>query len=191
MKQDTQKLIGKLLSEDVERDAIHIAVLPGTAGQSLYPGKPVCLSKYNTFVAAGYEKPLGIVDPFLDSTVAKGQKCFVFLYPNTVVGMRHHWEHPDVRVYDASTHHAELPDREGSKAWIQNVFCVDHGFVYQEIMDAAQKYAKRGEYTKDNSEAYKSVPEEDWEQFWLHFLALTGIEKTEDFYSDAPFTCSC
>jgi hypothetical protein len=37
---------------------------------------------------------IGIVDPFLDQPVRPGEEFWVFVYPNTITGMRHYWQHP-------------------------------------------------------------------------------------------------
>src|ERR1700726_744205 len=100
MNEDTQKLIGTILNENAQRDAIHIAVVPLIAGEDLHRGAPIGLA-YRTKDTAKYRekyygwKPIGIDDPFIaDYRVKKGQRFFCFLYPGTVTGMRHNFRHP-------------------------------------------------------------------------------------------------
>jgi hypothetical protein len=87
--------IGKIIAGDAHRDAIHIAIAPVTAFKSLDPGDDVGLMDVNGEHLAGpCSKPVGIVDPFLQSPVRKGQRFYLFLYPNTVTSLRHEWTHP-------------------------------------------------------------------------------------------------
>lgn len=89
--------IGHLVEDgERRRDAIHIAVAPVTASQDLDPGDHVALvaGTDETVYWDNGEGPTGIVDPFLTNTVKKGQRFWLFLYPNTITGLRHIWTHP-------------------------------------------------------------------------------------------------
>lgn len=84
--------LGKVIEGPAGRDAIHVAVAPVVAGVFLEPGQHVGL------FADGTAKPtkphIGIVDPFLTQPVEKGERFWLFLYPNTVTSLRHVWTHP-------------------------------------------------------------------------------------------------
>jgi hypothetical protein len=88
--------LGQLIKDgDRRRDAIHIAVAPVTAAEVLRPGQHVGLVRPGDLEAVGpCDKPLGIVDPFLPGPVEPGQRFWLFLYPNTITGLRHVWTHP-------------------------------------------------------------------------------------------------
>jgi len=86
--------LGKIIEGDAFRDAIHIAVAPVTAAHCLSPGEHVGLIGDGDKVSDTAEKMIGIVDPFLRRAVAKGERFYLCLYPNTVTGMRHMWTHP-------------------------------------------------------------------------------------------------
>jgi hypothetical protein len=90
MNEDTQKLIGTILPPTARRDAIHVAVAPCVAVDALAPGDLVDAN--GQFV--NRVKAVGIVDPFLTAPVKRGQRFFIFLFPGTVTGMRHAWQHP-------------------------------------------------------------------------------------------------
>lgn len=81
-------VVGKLLTGTEKKDAIHFALMPMVATCRLNAGEHVS--------ANGDEnKPyVGIVDPFLKEFVEQGERFWLFLYPNTVIGMRHEWQHP-------------------------------------------------------------------------------------------------
>lgn len=98
---DIQTMLGKLIPEDaeVQRDAIHIAVIPVLCnGWDFQPGQPITVRERGTYFEAvpmlPSRKPVAIIDPFLPAPVKSGTSCFAFVYPNTVTGMRHHWQHP-------------------------------------------------------------------------------------------------
>lgn len=85
---DTQYAIGKLCNPSQGRDAVHIAVAPVIARERLKPGDHVDAN-------GGWSgERVGIVDPFLTAPVERGQRFFLFLYPNTITGLRHVWTHP-------------------------------------------------------------------------------------------------
>lgn len=88
--------LGQLLGkEERRRDAIHIAVAPVTAAERLTPGQHVGLIQEDDLERVGpCERPIGIVDPFLPVAVESGQRFWLFLYPNTITGLRHVWTHP-------------------------------------------------------------------------------------------------
>jgi hypothetical protein len=88
--------LGQLIHDgDRRRDAIHVAVAPVTAAQRLLPGQHVGLVQEENLELVGpCEHNLGIVDPFLTEEVEAGQRFWLMLYPNTIVGLRHIWSHP-------------------------------------------------------------------------------------------------
>ncbi len=71
---------GKLVTDaDAKRDAVHVAVIPMTAVRRMMPGEKMIN---------------GVVDPFLSEPVQVGQRFWLFIYPGTVTGIRHAWQHP-------------------------------------------------------------------------------------------------
>ena len=89
--------VGKLLDEiDHRRDAIHIAVIPVTAGCNMSRGAKVTYDK-STGRVWPYEscKAIGIIDPFLTAMFSRGQGVFVS-FPDTITSLRHVWTHPEI-----------------------------------------------------------------------------------------------
>jgi hypothetical protein len=92
-----------------ERDAIHVAVAPVEVENfehdepgGLPPGTHVGLTRDRSWgdlpvVTADREdcsELIGVIDPFLTQPVRHGQRCWLYLYPNTVTSLRHDWMHP-------------------------------------------------------------------------------------------------
>src|SRR5206468_4648873 len=88
--------IGKLITNEQEKDAIHIAVAPVIAHLDLNPGDHVgfVYDDKKTVGKSAFKK-IGIVDPFLITPVKTGQKFWMFLYPNTITSLKHDWTHPE------------------------------------------------------------------------------------------------
>lgn len=73
------------------RDAVHVAVAPVLANEPLSPGDHISLVGGR---ATKSGQTIGIVDPFLEAGVHRGDKFWMFMYPETVTGLRHEWDHP-------------------------------------------------------------------------------------------------
>ncbi len=90
--------LGNLANDGARRDAVHVAVAPVVAAHSLPPGHHVGLNADGHAIALSNNRrtaeTIGIVDPFLGHLVDKGECFWLFLYPNTVISLRHVWSHP-------------------------------------------------------------------------------------------------
>lgn len=93
-KQFEPQLGDTLEYDEVRRDAIHIAIAPVFAACTLSPGEKVSLIP-GTIDKVGPDQvnPIGVVDPFLDRTIAKGEKFWMLLNPYSITGLRHVWSH--------------------------------------------------------------------------------------------------
>lgn len=171
--------IGKLVAGSAGKDAIHIAIAPMTATMELAPGQHVGI--VDSQRAGVTEVPIGIVDPYLTAKVRPGERFYMFLYPNTVTSLRHEWVHPSfvgaVFMEDSVAH-----------KWIEE-FAAELDQTYNRLMEAATTWIQSNDYTYDNSERYKRVPVNRWEEFWDHYETVTStkvVDKKATF-----FTCSC
>lgn len=118
---DPIKTIGRKLDDTAERDCIHVAMFPAIAGNDrMHRGEEVKLvyGTENEVVPAdsvyGIET-IGIIDPFFgiaaitgndqnyydNQTIKKGDRVWVFLFPGTATGMRHHFAHPQLDAASA------------------------------------------------------------------------------------------
>lgn len=99
--------LGKLiLDPTTRRDCFHIACVPAIALHELTPGQRVAIRDWEQQVGSGERVPIvgdpvlgkdavGIVDAFLVECAPPQSRCWVFLTPNTVTGLRHAFKSPD------------------------------------------------------------------------------------------------
>lgn len=165
--------LGTYPSKDAKRDAIHIAIAPVIAATNLRPGQHVGLIKDN--IAGEVAEPIGIVDPFLQSQVYKGEMFYLLLYQQTITGMRHHWKHP---AFPQDDNYEEL-------------YTVNE--AYKKIVAWCQRYDQIPdqliEAWKTESGFYVGAQESakyDTEEITKALLDYTGIAK-EGFY----VSCAC
>ena len=186
-REETQQRIGKLLVGTEERDAIHIAVMPLIAAEKLTAGEHVGLTK-NGQAHTQYQPFIGIVDPYLTETVEPGRTFYVFMYPNTVTGLRHHWQHP------AFADHIEV--NEGlAKAWLQQFaakweFDFDHMIAVAADPDSEGRW---GAYITAYGHDLHSAGElgADHELFWHYMSVLTGKTFSPEHRERIAWGCTC
>lgn len=182
---DALETLGTII-EDGGRDAIHLAVEPVIAGETLNPGQDIGIVDGKAFHSgAKLNKWVGIVDPFIKRRIEPGEKFWLVVYPRQITSLRHVWSHPDFPEAEPKAPNIDDPV-EISKAWIVT-FAAEIDQTYHRLMRAADDWFYHNEYTYDNTEAYK----DHWDkfpEFWDHYKIVTGREPTE---KDSFFTCSC
>ena len=170
--------LGKLIDTEQQRDAVHVAVAPVVAAERLSPGQHVGFVTSDTKTVGPATHLIGVIDPFLAAGVMKGESCWLFLYPNTVTGMRHHWSHPAFEPV--------IDDRTASIAWLQAAAVqlgVDYGTLIEE-----NGMLEDGDYI-NNGEHIRDIWYELQEEFWKHHKIVTGRDVHPDRHGG--FTCSC
>lgn len=173
----TDLKLGTLLktNEEYERDAVHIAIAPVIAGENLKAAEHVGFTDRERTAVGKTDKPIGVIDPFLTAAVKKGQKCYMFLYPNTITSLRHAWSHP------------QFGDMADSIQWLEDFANQEDVDSYQDLMDAADAFLKHGDYLCEGGRWEGSyVPDE----FWFHYEVVTGDVVPED-KRGSFFSCSC
>jgi hypothetical protein len=183
MSEGTQDLIGKLLNDTVERDAIHIAVAPVVAARTLKPGSRIGLAEDGRADNLA-EKDIGIVDPFLAAPVKPGDRFFMFLFPNTIRSLRHEWTHPAFRENDPAR------DKSRSEKWMR-AWAMEH---------VSENYYGEGSLSENDAYAfairaghdlhigpYESARDTIDTEWWGHWEAITGERGQRGEY----FSCSC
>lgn len=194
MRMSDLKLGAKIVGT-AQRDAIHIAVLPCVLGEDyLSPGEPVrfLAGSTDTIISARYGAAgFGIVDPFLtDYGLKKGDKVWVYLTPNTVTGLRHHWEHPAIdNLRKMSDSELEL------RQW-----CDRLSFDFDNVVDAGKELKKTdkdasewGPYITRQGRDLHSASElgEEEAEFWKLLEAYLKLKFTADEKEKVGWSCSC
>ena len=110
--------LGEILSGDeVERDAVHMAVIPVIAGQQLHGGQHVGLNTNGE--AVGEAEHIGIIDPFIKGYVKQGENVYLLMYPQTVTVVRHAWTHPAFEAVEQRA--ASQSDKVAARAYLDKV----------------------------------------------------------------------
>lgn len=187
-----QTRLGQLIEGDAGRDAVHIAVAPVTAAEKLSPSEDVGLLADG--LRAG-RTPLknGIVDPFLRSDVQPGQRFWLFLYPNTITGLRHEWTHPafgdrEITAADRTIAQQVVAHLNGDEIWLRE-YADEYGLSLRALIASAGAWVADGEYHRLSFD----LPDRgytDNDEFWRRYERYTGRavepDKRENFFS-----CSC
>jgi hypothetical protein len=191
MSDHTLDAIGKKLTGGERRDAVHFAVAPIQAGGFLRAGERVKFAPGSTEVVVSWDyddrPPVGIIDPFLeDSYVANGERCWLFLYPSTITGLRHEWTHP--AFPDQQPQPVAQPEespREYSERWLRG-FAEKYRGDYDDMIAGVQ--SGEGAFFGDDLEYGDFRP---GSEFWRHVSVVTGKDFTEKHIDSTPFRCAC
>ncbi len=96
---DALSTLGTIHEEQQYRDAIHLGVEPVEAGENLPVGADIGIAEDGKAYLSGKKKNnvkgVGIVDPFLQNAVQKGEKFWLVVYPRKITSLLHVWTHPD------------------------------------------------------------------------------------------------
>lgn len=183
---ETTPKLGELITGEAHRDAIHVAVAPVVASEELTAGQDVGLLSGD--VAGPCERPIGIVDPFIKTSVGKGERFYLFLYPNTVTGMRHEWQHPAF----GGPVQADAGDVAESEKWLRNYAIKLKPYD----ADNSQEYAftelirelKAGELFGHGSDLHGLYELDDADELKFHAERYLGIRICWEHFT---FSCSC
>lgn len=184
---DALETLGTII-EDGGRDAIHLAVEPVIAGETLKPGQDIGIVDGKAFHSGGKSnKWLGIVDPFINRRIEPGEKFWLVVYPRQITSLRHVWSHPDFP--EDAPRHEEYNRHE---LWIRN-YAASIPLRYEDLMHGADQWVESrkgggwGEYL-----CYGGLLEGEYvpDEFWEHYEAIRNVV-LEDDQKGSFFTCSC
>lgn len=187
--------LGKLIDSTQQRDAIHIAVVPLIAGDILHRGSKFRLAfgTTDTALPGDYNDKgkandaIGIVDPFLDEwQVKKGQRFWGVLFPGTVTGMRHEWQHPSFASVSQP--------RDDHERWLRE-FCDKWNFDFDELIEAGVGTADpEWRYATARGQDLHSASELDAGEetlFWDHMEGYTGQSFDDGHREKMMWSCTC
>lgn len=198
---DIERLgLGKIIETPQERDAVHIAVVPMKVFCSensyggMQPGTRVGFLPGHSDTVADADsrdyssniKPIGIIDPFLDVGVRNGQTVWVYLFPGTVTGLRHHWEHPAFNEAEEAA--AKMSD---SERWLRT-FAEQYNFDYDDMLSKALNpdADEWGAYIVARGVDLHSRPGEH-DEFWRQLEAYSGQTFDGAHKDKVGWSCSC
>jgi hypothetical protein len=193
---DALDTLGSIITENEKRDAIHLAVEPAVAGHQLMPGDHVGFLKDGRI--GHCEDPVGIVDPFLKTTVKKGERFWLVVYPRQITSLRHVWTHPAFGDEPMEPADAGKSPAEISEAWLRefcrNADCPGYDDVMTAVTGGAlEDYGYGDSYRNDGEylffagrDAHGEIPPE----FWDHVEVVTG-KKIGPEDRAQYFSCSC
>lgn len=192
-------------TREEKRDAIHLAVIPVTAGANLEPGEHVRLDKEGLavrFYEAESETPaIGIVDPFIKrvwkngvsyGTIKPGDRFWLVVYPRVITSLRHVWTHP--LLPDETPQKPAVDDaREESRKWLEafahRLFSYEpsHWQTGEPIsrFDYLLAGAEEGGFCSDIEYGEGCQPNDE---FWFHYERYTGKTVT---HRPEYFHCAC
>jgi hypothetical protein len=180
--------LGELLDEHAQRDAVHIAVAPVIAAERLSPGDHIGFVGNDTErVGRSALTPLGIVDPFLTTRVTKGERFWMFLYPQTITSLRHQWTHPAFAVTETVD-----TEKARSERWLRAFVAASDCPSYEEVVAVAITHEREAWGDDDDYllfrgvDAHGEIPPE----FWDHIEVVTG-RKIAPNHRPKSFSCSC
>lgn len=189
-----------LTDEDLDRDAIHIAVYKAEAGEELWSGTHVRLNKAGVAKECrDTDKSIGIVDPFLEMNVKKGAKFYILLKPYTITGLSHLWTHPgvpdvEVQMVGGSGARADgsnlglTKEQAEAEVWLEE-FGEEIGLPAEDLIQVlSNANSDKGFFHTFNHD----TPEDCWDKrkkMWESWEIITQ-SKARDADS-VPFSCAC
>lgn len=189
---DALETLGTII-EDGGRDAIHLAVEPCIAGETLYPGQHIGIVGGSATTSA--PEKLGIVDPFIKGFVPEGKKFWLVVYPRQITSLRHVWTHPKFdEPFTPTVKTTKYDSERWLRDWCENT---NDAPTYEDLIGVmtggkvsysdgyGQRWTNEGDYLLSHGfDASGAIPLE----VWLHIENVTG--KKLDSYP-AHFSCSC
>ena len=208
---DALDTLGKIHEYTEHRDAIHLGVEPIEAGERLLKGQHIGIgSDGKAYKSSESIKAVGIVDPFLYTSVKEGERFWLVVFPREITSLRHVWEHPSFPL-SGETAPVEPPLTEEERMaghmlvgdelgqayqllhdWVdeQNKYVDEDSWAseitYHELMGRMSDWAQGGDDYWSNGEMFEGVYISG--EMWNAWEKITNNEAE---YRDSYFRCSC
>lgn len=212
---DALETLGMIIDETAKRDAIHLAVEPVIAKQPLAPGQHVTVD--GRACNEWSDLAVGIVDPFLNENVNRGERFWLVVYPRQITSLRHVWEHPKFPFSETKITEEEIEKTNSDKpvnlaiekskiwikelinGWLEEIEDRSHGGEYYWTDKKLLTYDNimtHADYWVTSKELY---PERIYlgnfdtsvpPEFWYHYEIVRGKKVKED-KKDNFFSCVC
>jgi hypothetical protein len=198
--------LGQIITDEQQRDAVHIAVAPVIAAVRLTPGTHVHIVDRRARRSVKGDVPVGIVDPYLRESVSPGQRFCLFLCPGSITSLRHEWSHPAFQV-EAAIQPADA--KAVSEKWLRDL-CERHrsgdwDYDHEEdgrpcisyhALIAAMSEGDEEDYdgyTQSGSESLRDEMSDPETRalFWHHLEVVTGRNFSQKHRENHYFSCSC
>ncbi len=187
---DALETLGHVHSREEKRDAIHLAVMPVTAGETLKPGADIWVSAQGLAFAGGRDGCIGIVDPFLTRPVVFRERFWLVIYPRKITSLRHVWSHPALPEETVATVQGTGASLDEARLAVHEL-AVDLGISDEEMMDGAKTWLESG----GGYDGYMRFGVDlnygwDMDKFWAAYALLTG-ESVPEEKRTSFFSCAC
>ncbi len=185
--------LGSTPLETDGRDAVHIAIVPVKAGRQLVTGQIVKIVDGKAHACANTEEAIGVVDPFLPKlSVKEGETFWLCLYPKTITGLRHVWQHPEFP--DVETKVISEEDFAESELWVRT-YVANHCHYDNDMPDKGYKSFMEN-ITKERciffhgSDCHNLSDVDDSTELFRHLSVLLDRHIDEHYFTGG-FRCSC
>ncbi len=122
--------------------------------------------------------------------VKAGQRCLLFLYPGSIKGLKHVFEHPD---FPEGVEPTTPPTLKGEsevwmREWAMTHMGKDHYNDYGKALSEQVAYERAIEAGKTNCiGCYEDARDHIDDTWWTHWERITGLKGNRDSY----FSCAC
>lgn len=186
---ENKPILGELLKGGEERDAIHIAILPATAGDYISPGARINVRPDGWADLQG--DPNAIADPFLPGQIYPGQQFYALLFPYTIESLRHEWVHRDFPRTIKDKDPRLSDSQQDSLNWLLN-FAEEWGFNFEDLIEEASSEDSDRWVTAIGRDIHSRYElEGDYDLFWHHLEVYTGKHFSPDHRESLGWSCSC
>jgi hypothetical protein len=185
--------LGTIPQGDEGRDAVHIAIVPVQAADPLISGTPARLNHLNKAEACDVSDAIGIVDPFRPHDhflVARGEWFWLCLYPKTITGLRHVWEHPSFPLSSAEAPPpppADKTQKETSEIWLREYVTRWSPYDLYENFINRVKVDRHLHFSGHDCHCWEDV--EDRDELFYHLSVV--LECRVDIAYFVGYSCSC